>query len=314
MAIDQPKITGPVLVLGATGAQGGGVVRALVRRHIPVRALVRDPEAAAATQLRALGATLSTGNFNDTRSLAAACDGAYAVFSVQNAVGMSPDPDSEKKEGQNIIAAAKAAGVMHMVHTSVSGAGTFHRAMPGWSDGTWSMLANYWESKAFVEDAVRHAGFPHYTIIKPAFMMENFIPPKAGFMFPDLSAGALVTALLPHTKLALIAAADVGITAATAIEEPTKFTGAEIELAGDWLTIGEIAATLSAVTARHIEGKFLPTDAVLARGQYPGWVKTQDWLSKVGYPARPQAARGLGLQPADFNSWAANHAETIAKN
>ncbi|MDE8344998.1 MAG: NmrA family NAD(P)-binding protein [Acidocella sp.] len=305
---------GPVLVLGGTGAQGGGVVRALLMRQIPVRALVRDPASVGAAQLQALGATLAIGNFEDPASLTAACEAAYGVFSVQNAAGTSRDPDREKRDGANIIEAAKAAGVTHMVHTSVSGAGAFHRAMPGWSDGKWSTLENYWESKAFVEDAVRNAGFSHYTIIKPAFMMENFIPPKAAFMFPDLAARALVTALLPTTKLALVAADDVGNAAAAAIADPAKFSGAEIELGGDWLTMDEIATTLSAIINRQINASSLSPEKLIARGQFPGWVKTQDWLNKVGYPARPQAAHAFDLQLVDFKSWAATHAEAIAMN
>src|SRR5271166_5794577 len=223
----------PVLVLGASGAQGCAVLRALLAAGVPVRAIVRD--AAKAQPLADLGATLAIGNFDDRDSLVAACEDARAVFSMQVA-GFS-DKDSERRAGSNIVAAARKAGVRQFVHTSVSGTGTHHRGMAEWGTGRWD--ENYWDSKADVEDTVRSAGFQHYTIVKPAFMMENFTRPKADFMFPDLLDDALVTALTPATKLVMVAAGDIGRVATAAVLDPTRFDKAEIELAGDALTMEE---------------------------------------------------------------------------
>ena len=301
-----PSDTRPVLVLGATGAQGGATLRALLAAGIPVRALVRD--AAKAQALVELGATLAVGSFDDEASLLAACRGARAVFSMQNAP--VPDPDSERRHGRNIVAAAKAAAVPQMVHASVSGTGAYHRAAPGWDAGRWDK--NYWESKWDVEEMVRNADFSSHTIVKPAFMMENFTRPKADFMFPDLNNDAFVTAMTPTTKLVIVAAADVGRVVVTAILDPERFNGAEIELAGDSLTMAEISATLSTATNRTITATSMSAEQVIARGQFPGWVNSQEWQVAVGYPATPADSERYGIKPMTLQQWAQRNAVLIA--
>jgi uncharacterized protein YbjT (DUF2867 family) len=297
----------PVLVLGATGAQGGAVLRALLAAGVPVRALVRD--AAKAQALADLGATLAIGSFDDEAALLAACQGARAVFSMQNPP--FPDAESERRHGGKILAAAKAAGVPQMIHTSVSGTGAYHRAAAGWDAGRWDR--NYWESKADVEDMVRSAGFDFYTILKPAFMMENFTRPKADFMFPDLLDDGLVTALTPDTNLNLVAADDVGRVTAAAVLDPERFSGAEIELGGDNLTMAEIATILSAATGRSITATSMSAAEVIARGQFPGWVSSQEWQVAVGYPATPADAKVFGITPLTLAEWATRNAERIAR-
>lgn len=300
------KDSRPVLVLGATGAQGGAVLRALLTVGVPVRALVRD--ATKAQDLVDLGAILTEGDFDDDAALVAACTGSRAVFSMQNPP--VPDAQSERRHGRKIVAAAMTAEVPQMIHTSVSGTGAYHRSAPGWDAGRWDR--NYWESKAQVEDTVRGAGFDCYTIVKPAFMMENFTRPKADFLFPDLLDDGLVTALTPETRLKLVAVDDIGRVVAAAVLEPERFNRAEIELGGDSLTMTEIAATLSAVTGRSITVTFLPAEAVLARGQFPGWVNSQEWQVAAGYPATPADAEAFGITPLTFAEWAERHCDDIA--
>lgn len=303
------ELAGPILVLGATGLQGGWVARTLLSQGCQVRALVRDPQAPGAVALKREGADLAVGSFLDPDSLRAACRGAISMFSMQNAP--YADPDSERREASNIVAAAKAEGVAQMVHTSVSGAGAFHRAMTGFAEGRWN--TNYWESKAFAEDAVREAGFRHVTILRPAFMMENFLPPKAAFMFPDLAEHKLVTALRPQTRLVLVSARDVGKAAASAVMDPQKFDGAAIELAGDSCTMDEVARIFSATAGHIFTAESLPAEAVVARGQHAGWVNSQEWSNTVGYPATPRDAEKFGLALMDFAAWAGLNADAIAR-
>jgi uncharacterized protein YbjT (DUF2867 family) len=296
----------PVLVLGATGAQGGAVARLLLAAGVPVRALVRD--AAKAKPLIDAGATLAIGDFDDDDGLLAACMGARAIFSMQNPP--FPDAESERRHGRKIVTAASAAGVSQLIHTSVSGTGAYHRAVAGWDEGRWDR--NYWESKADVEDAVRSAGFDFCTIVKPAFMMENFTRPKADFMFPDLLDDGLVTALKPDTQLKLVAADDIGRIVAAAVLDPARLNGAEIELGGDSLTMPEIAAALSAVTSRSIIATSLPAQEVIARGQFPSWVTSQEWQVVAGYPATPANSKAYGISPITFVEWASRNVERIA--
>jgi len=303
----EPVIAGPVLVTGATGAQGGAVARALLARGVPVRALVRDAMAPAARALRAGGADLRPGNLDDPASLALAAEGAAAVFSVQHAPAPG-DPDSERRQGRMLIDAARTAGVRHFVQASVSNAGDF-RAMAGWAEGRWDR--NYWESKADVEDAARGAGFPACTILRPAFMMENFARPKAAFMFPDLARREILTAIAAETRMPFVAAQDVGAAAALVLAGPARFDGAAIELAGDWLTLDAVAAILGRLKGVTIAVRALPPAELVARGQHAGWVESQQWQNAVGYPARPDMMRAIGLAPTRFADWAAAHADSV---
>lgn len=75
--------------------------------------------------------------------------------------------------------------------------------MPKAGAGYWNDA--YWESKWRIEESVRHAGFPLHTIFKPTMFMENFKPPMASFLYPELRQGRLVTALRPDTRVQFIA-------------------------------------------------------------------------------------------------------------
>ncbi|MFF0575581.1 NmrA/HSCARG family protein [Streptosporangium saharense] len=290
----------PILVTGATGKQGGAVARALLAAGTPVRILVRDPESEAARAVRALGAEPVRGDLDDPASLEPATAGVRGVFSVQ-----TPDPtalmtDGEVTRGRNLVEAAKAAGVTQFVHTSVSGAGDPDRDVPGWTPDEWSR--HYWASKARLDDLVRTAGFPHWTVLKPATFMENLL--GWSHMFGDWTEHGFVTAFARDTKLSLVAVRDIGATAAAAFADPVRFTGADIELAGDLLTMTEIAEVLSGVLGRTVEAPVLSGEQAVARGLPPMMVNTQERINVIGQAARPEHAHAFGLTVTGFATWA----------
>lgn len=168
----------PVLVTGATGQQGGATARALLAAGVPVRALVRDPATDRAKAVEALGAELVTGDLHDRDSVIRAARGARAVFSVQMPALKAGAFDfaGEVTQAVNLVEGALAAGVPQFVHTSVSGAGQ-HTEAPGWAEGRWASMEPVLGAKVGAQDRVREAGFPHWTIIKPGFFMENFLRP-----------------------------------------------------------------------------------------------------------------------------------------
>lgn len=295
-----------IFVTGATGTQGNAVVQALLAKGIAPRTLVRDPASPAARALAAKGAQVVQGSLDDEGTLRRAMEGVVSLFSMQPAP--SADADSERRQVRSLVAAALAEGVRHVVHSSVSNTGHFTE-MAGWNEGRWER--NYWESKRDAEDAVRKAGFATHVILRPAFMMDNFATPKAHWMFPDLADGALLTAVRPETKLVLIAADDVGRVAAEAIENPSRFDGEILELAGDLLTLPEIAAVLSRVKARPVTARTMEARQLIERGQHAGWVETQQWMNLVNYPARPAMMEALGMAPVRFADWAVRHADRI---
>src|SRR5215471_18550885 len=110
----------PILVAGATGRQGGSVVRHLLERQLTVRALVRDPQSDRAKALAGQGVKIAQGDMDDLASLKKAMAGVHGVYSVQDffAAGAA----REVQQGKNMADAALAAGVEHFVFSSVGGA------------------------------------------------------------------------------------------------------------------------------------------------------------------------------------------------
>lgn len=293
--------TAPVLVTGATGHQGGFTARALLAAGHPVRALVRNPQADAALAIEALGAELVQADLSDRSTLDRAVEGAGAVFSVQmppmSATGV--DHVAEVTQARNLIDAAKAAGVRHFVQSSTSGVGT-HTEAPGWADGRWAAMEGYYGAKQQIIDAVRAAGFERWTVIKPAFFVEN-LPA----LMPHGPERGLVTILSPDAELALVSGDDIGAAVARAIAEPDRFHGVELELAGDRLTMPAVAATLSDVYGVTVTASPMTLEAALAAGM-PGWGAGHDWINVVGFPeqARAESARELGIPMTSFADWA----------
>lgn len=294
------------LVTGATGTQGSAVAHALLRRGWPVRALVRNAASPAACILAEAGADLAVGSFEQPESLLSAMKGADSLFSMQLAPG--GEADLEREQARALINAANKAGVRHVIQSSVSNTGAF-RHMKGWAEGCWDR--NYWESKADVEEIVRAADFPVHTILRPAFMMDNFAVPKANWMFPDLASGVIVTALEADTPMVLVAAEDIGQATVAAIEHPDRFAGQVIELAGELLTLSQIAATIGQIKGVAVRARTLDADSLIARGQHSGWVQMQQWMNVVNYPARPEMMAQWGLVPTGFADWAKRHAAMI---
>ncbi|MEV7908638.1 NmrA family NAD(P)-binding protein, partial [Streptomyces anulatus] len=188
--------------------------------------------------------------------------------------------------------------------TSVAGTGDLPR-MPRWGSGHWN--ERYWEAKHRIEEAVRDGGLPAYTILKPAFLMENLTPPKAALMFPELARGEIVTAIEARTEVQMISADDIAAFAATALEQPERFAGHSVELAAEALTMQEVATTLGAVTGRPFGAVSLTSSQALAAGRHPAVVRGEEWLNEVGYHASIDVLALYGVPLTSFSEWAAAH-------
>ena len=114
------NLDGLVLVAGATGRQGGAVVRHLQPKGWKLRALTRNPDSYAARKLAEQGVELAQGDLDDPGSLERAARGVYGIYSVQDfwTVGAK----REVQQGKNLADAGKKAGVEHLVYSSVGGA------------------------------------------------------------------------------------------------------------------------------------------------------------------------------------------------
>src|ERR687889_2653832 len=228
-----------ILVSGATGQQGGTVSRNLLERGFGVRALTRDPEKPAGKALADLGAEVASGDLEDRTSIERVLEDVHGVFSVQQF--FEAGYEGEVRQGVQLADAAKAAGVDHYVYSSV---GSAHRetGIP------------HFESKWEVEEHVRASGVP-YTVLRPVFFMQNW-----EFMREPVLGGTLPQPLDPDKPFQTIDADDIGVFAAEAFEDPETWIGREVDIAGDELTMPEIAGVFSRVIGRDVEHVQVPWD------------------------------------------------------
>lgn len=290
-----------VFVAGATGAQGGAVIDALEDGEFALRALVRNPSSPAAQALAARGVELVQGDFDDAASLKRGVAGAYGVFSVQTPPSPQ-DPNAETRMAGKLVDAAREGGVEIFVHTSVARAGE-HESFVGWAERRW--WPDYWLNKDAANQAVRRAGFPHWVILKPAYMMDNLIPPKSHCMYPGLKPRAAIeTAMAKDSRLDLIAAADVGRFAAAALADPARFDKQEIDLAAEALTMREIADVLTTELGRPIAVRHYSVPEAIERGHSPGLTESQQWASIEGYKVDVGKANAHGITLERLSDWA----------
>lgn len=296
-----------ILVTGATGLQGGSVAREALKQGFKVRILVRDINSPKAKALIQKGAEAVVGNFDDPSSLERAMQNADAVFSMTNPA--TPGTDSERQQGHALIQSALNSGVQQFVHTSVARAGT-HTDFPRWESNYWPK--EYWTDKWEVEEAIRTAGFASWTILKPAFMMDNFVDSEhRKIMFPHIQQGELKTAILPDTQLDLITADDVATFACAAFNNPEKFNEKNIELASESLTMSEVAAVLSDVTGERLTVYSLSPEEAVNQGIFLGVVRSHEWDNEVGYNVDIDSLKTYNLKLTPFKEWAEKYKDKI---
>jgi len=260
-----------ILVTGATGRQGGAVVRHLRKRGIPVRALTRDANKPSARALTDSGVEVIVGDLDDVESLVRVMDGASGVFSVQN--WWETGTRREIQQGKNVADAAKRSGVSHLVFSSVGGAER-------------DANITHWRTKWMVENHIRERGLPA-TILRPVGFMENYYVPTVE---KALIGGKLIDAVRADKPYQLIATDDIGAFAALAFTQPDRLIGKAIEIAGDELTNLQIAATFSRVMGRPVAFRRLPlllTRVVLGKEFYQMF----KWFNESGFRADIPALR-----------------------
>lgn len=260
-----------VLVTGATGRQGGAVVRHLLPKGWKLRALTRNAATHVAKELAGQGVEVVQGDLEDAASLDRACRGVYGIYSVQDF--WSVGAKREVQQGKNLADAAKKAGVQHFVYSSVGGAER-NTGIP------------HWESKWEVEKHIRQLALPA-TIFRPAAFMEmyNVLEVEVGLL-----KGKLVDALRGDKPYQTIATDDIGAFVALAFGRPKEFIGLELEIAGSELTNLDAAKVFSRVLARPVRFSRLPLPIVrlfMSKEFY----KMFRWFNEAGFKADIAALR-----------------------
>jgi uncharacterized protein YbjT (DUF2867 family) len=259
-----------VLVTGATGQQGGAVAHALLSRGHRVKALTRKPDGDAARRLASAGADVVAGDLGDAASILKAANDVGTMFLMGN----SYEAGVEEETRQGILAAeaAKAAGVGHLIYSSVA-------------DADKNTGVPHFESKYLVEKHITGLGIP-YTISAPVAFMENIVAP---WSIGALRHGTYAFAMPPEHVIQLVALADIGAFVAALVERREHVFGKRFDFAGDELSGQEQAKILSQAIGRAINYQEIPL--AVARQQSEDVALMFEWFDRVGYDADITALR-----------------------
>ncbi|TCC34717.1 NmrA/HSCARG family protein [Kribbella sindirgiensis] len=242
-----------IAVVGATGAQGGGLARAILADpsgEFTVRALTRNPDSAAAKDLAAAGAEVVAADLDDEASIRAAFDGAYGAFVVTNYwAPLTADEEAartraemELEQAEIAARAARDAGVQHLVWSTLEDTRPFFAGrddVPSLDDGRYKVP--HFDAKGEADELFTKYGVPT-TFLRTTFYFDAF----ATAMAPTRTADGTLTITLPmgDQRLSGIAVDDIGRSALAILKRP-DLIGATIGIAGDHLTGHQYAEALT---------------------------------------------------------------------
>lgn len=273
-----------ILVTGATGHQGGAALRKLRERGFPVRALTRNPDDEKARSLVGHGTEAVRGDLDDPASLTRALDGVYGVYSVQ---ASSAGPEVEIRQGTALADAAKRSRISHFVYSSV-GSADRRTGIP------------HFDSKFRIEEHIRGTGMRH-TIFRPVFFMENWLG-----MREPIEQGQLALPLSPETRLQMIAVDDIGAFVAMAFEKPGHWQGRAVDIAGDELSMTEVAERFGRIIGREVAYRQVPWEEWEKRAGEE-MTKMWRWFEDVGYNVDISALRQEYPALMGFDRWLSLH-------
>jgi len=236
-----------ILVTGATGKTGAETVRLLAERGAPLRALVRDPDRAAA--LLGRGVELAVGDLDRPETLAPAMAGVERLY-------LCSAPDARMAEQQlNALVAARDAGVRHVVKLSAIGASPASRFSLG-------------RQHAQIEREVKGSGLA-WTLLQPTFFMQNLLGQAAA-----IAAEGKIYTPAADGRAALVDARDIAAVAAAVLTEDGHEGESYVVTGSDSLSHSEIAARIGAAIGKPVAYVQVPADAArqaMVQGGIPEW-------------------------------------------
>ncbi|BCY09234.1 NmrA/HSCARG family protein [Actinoplanes sp. L3-i22] len=258
-----------IAVVGATGAQGNGVVRAILAAggdDFNVRALTRDVTSAKARELAELGAEVVVGDYSSPEGLAEAFAGADGAFLVTD-FWTHMDPEKEQAYVRNLIDAVQKAGVKHVVWSTLEDT---RELIPVDDPRMPTLLGTYkvphFDAKAEADEFFRVAGVPT-TFLRTTFYYENL----ADALAPARDGEGRLVLNIPmgDAPLAGIASGDIGRVALSIFRGGSEYVGRTVSIAGDVLTGKEIAEALADALGEPVEYRPVTHDQFRAFG-FPG--------------------------------------------
>jgi len=285
-----------IVVMGATGAQGGSVVRAMKDDHrFHVRAATRNPNSDKAKELVKQGIDVIKVDMDDATSCKQALKGAHGVFLVTNYWELH-DENREVQQGKNVADAAKENGVKHMVFSGLKSAKE-HIGRDG---------CEHFDGKKRIHDCIVKLGIP-CTTVDLAFYYENLL----GFMKPRKNDKNEYVMDLPmgRAPLDMICVSECGEIIHQIFQRPDEFRGKWLALASSRMTIEEYATTLTKVTGRKFVAGTITTDE-LAKLGFQGAVPLAvmyDFFASGKYDHDIATTRSLNPAIPTFEQWVAKH-------
>ncbi len=259
-----------IAVIGATGAQGGGLVRAILAdkggSFVP-RAITRNVGSDKAKALAADGVEVVAADLDDAASLEKAFGGAYGVYAVTN-FWEHFSPEKELAQAGNIAKAARAAGVQHVIWSTLEDTREW---VPLDDDRMPTLMGKYkvphFDAKGQANQLFRDAGVPT-TFLLTAFYWDNLIYFGSGPQRGE-DGSLAITFPMDDAKLSGMAVADIGKCAYGIFKRGHEFVGKTIGIAGEHLTGTEMAAALTRALGQDIGYNAVPPEVYRGFG-FPG--------------------------------------------
>jgi uncharacterized protein YbjT (DUF2867 family) len=292
------------LVIRATGSQGKATTIHLLKNGWTVHALVRDPEHERALALKTLGARLYKGDLSDNISVEAALVDCTAVF--LNQMPNFQDPNGETSEAAGFLSVAKRARIQHIVHAT-----TLPLNDPNIAEKLGkSIVAAAVLDKGKVEKLVQESGIP-YTIIRPGVFMTNLIAPFASYGFPELASGKFLVSYDPDTVLPLVDPNDIGALAAAAFENPKKFEGRVLSLAGENVGIPDVAKQLSEFAGKGLEVVYRTKQETVKESETNPMIAGQTLSIGLNVLWDEEEVKGYGIKVTTFREFLEKNRESV---
>jgi uncharacterized protein YbjT (DUF2867 family) len=299
-----------IAVFGATGAQGGGLARAILddpNGGFSLRAITRNVDSDKARELAAAGAEVVAADLDDAASVERALQGAYGAYCLTN-FWEHFSPEKELSQARNLAQAAKAAGVQHVIWSTLEDT---RRKVPLDDARMPTLMGHYkvphFDAKGEAEAFFSEAGVPT-TFLLTSFYWDNLIhfgmEPKAG---PD---GVLQFVLpMDDARLPGIAAEDIGRSAYGIFKAGPAMIGKTIGIAGEHLSGAEMASALAAALGREVRHAAVTPAQYRAFG-FPGaddlgnmFQYKRDFEADFRAPRDVEATRRLNPRLQSFAQW-----------
>jgi uncharacterized protein YbjT (DUF2867 family) len=315
MAEKEKKI---IAVVGATGAQGGGLVRAILADRsgpFAARAITRQPESDKAKALAAAGAEVVTADLDDQKSVERAFAGAYGAFCLTN-FWEHFSPEKELTQAQNMARAAKAAGVQHVIWSTLEDT---RKWVPLSDDRMPTLQGKYkvphLDAKGEADELFRREGVPT-TFLLTAFYWENFIHFGSG---PQRGPDGQLALTFPMGDKPLpgIAVEDIGKAAYGIFKRGQEFIGKTVAIAGEHLTGAQMASKMGRALGKEIQYNDVPPEVFRGFG-FPGaddlgnmFQFKRDFNDYFVGVRDLTIARSLNPELQTFDQWLGRHKDQI---